>query len=429
MSYLVLNAAFFGFIEKFPGMNGAKLWGYLASANSLLVALPATRNSVLVWFLGFPFDKTIMFHRWLGRLILLQATIHFAHYPISVAQNYVNNQWYYGLGAWIALSLIFLTSIEWIRRRYFNFFFGSHFVFFAFYILGALHSAKSFLNLAYASAAIYGLDRLIRFAWGMFPNKTVNLEVTEGSVRVTFKKRFGANYSVGQYVFLNFPQISLFEWHPFTLASGPDERYCEVLIKGLGDHTKALISAVESKKQLFIRVDGPYGNWPFTFSRYRSIVLISGGVGVTPCISLIRHLFHINRVTFEVDPFVQDVFMVWSCKNELEYSWYKEIVEEAIAKSALKRNRYPRLHLYIHMTKSFPSANEELLPFIKQGRPNLKDVFDRVDQVNSERGYSNPRSAVIACGPEAMVSEAWDETSSRTKGKTRYDFHHETFEF
>ena len=48
---------------------------------------------------------------------------------------------------------------------------------------------------------------------------------------------------LGQYVFLNFPEISRWEWHPYTLASSPLEEHYEVDIKGLGDHTKKLLAA------------------------------------------------------------------------------------------------------------------------------------------------------------------------------------------
>jgi NAD(P)H-flavin reductase len=429
--FVVINCLFFVFINYFPGMYAGVMWGYLASANSLLVALPATRNSVLVWLLGVPFDKTIMYHRWIGRLVLIQASIHFAYYPISTANDFPVNQWNYGVAAWAMLLVLFLTSIGWIRRHHFNFFFNSHFIFIAYYVIGALHSPKSFVYMAYASATVYGFDRLVRFFWGMFPSQTIRMEVIGGAVRVIFKKHFAAKYSVGEYVFINFPQLSLLEWHPYTLASGPDERYCEVMIKGLGDHTKALLSAAESNQRLWIRVDGPYGKWPYNFSRFRSILLVAGGVGVTPSMALIRHVYHINRDSNEVDPYLQDVFFVWSCKNEKEFGWYRDILEEAMARSAVENSRFPKLHAYVHITRpeSDASSLKDLPSYIKSGRPDLHQVFDRIVEVGVQRKYASLRTAVVACGPEAMVTESWDQASQRTKGNTRFDFHHETFEF
>eukprot|EP00475_Leptophrys_vorax_P003831 TRINITY_DN1223_c0_g1_i1.p1 TRINITY_DN1223_c0_g1~~TRINITY_DN1223_c0_g1_i1.p1 ORF type:complete len:1142 (+),score=352.10 TRINITY_DN1223_c0_g1_i1:95-3520(+) len=420
--YLIINLAF---VLKPPTQPVIGLvWGYLATANALFVALPATRNSVMVWLLGLPFDKTIMYHRWLGRLVLFQATVHWYYYPMSLRPIY-GAKWDYGLVAWICMAIILATSIGWIRRHHFNFFFNSHFAFIAFYITGALHSNLSFVYFAYAATFFYGLDRVIRMFWGAFPSKTVKLEVISGAVRVVFKKHFAAQYKVGQYVFLNFPEIGILEWHPFTLASGPDEQYCEVMIKGLGDHTKKLLAAAEGNRQLWIRVDGPYGKWPYNFARFRGVVLVAGGVGVTPSMALIRHVFHINRETNEVDPYLQDVYFIWSCRNEKEFGWYRDMLEEAMARSALENSKYPRLHGYVHITK--PEGGIELPGYIKSGRPNVHEIFDRIEQNGASQ--EGMRVAVVACGPEVMVSEAWDETSSRTKGSVRFDFHHETFEF
>jgi hypothetical protein len=32
-------------------------------------------------------------------------------------------------------------------------------------------------------------------------------------------------------MFINFPSVSLMEWHPFSLSSGPNEEFCEIHIK------------------------------------------------------------------------------------------------------------------------------------------------------------------------------------------------------
>jgi predicted ferric reductase len=33
------------------------------------------------------------------------------------------------------------------------------------------------------------------------------------------------NYKAGQYVYLNLSTLSYFEWHPFTITSGPYDKY------------------------------------------------------------------------------------------------------------------------------------------------------------------------------------------------------------
>ena len=54
----------------------------------------------------------------------------------------------------------------------------------------------------------------------------------------------GFHMEVGQYVFLNIPEISTLEWHPFTMTSAPEEDYLSVHVREAGDWTEKLISLV-----------------------------------------------------------------------------------------------------------------------------------------------------------------------------------------
>ncbi len=43
----------------------------------------------------------------------------------------------------------------------------------------------------------------------------------------------------GQYLFLNVPEVSALEWHPFTISSAPEEDFVSVHIRVVGDWTMA----------------------------------------------------------------------------------------------------------------------------------------------------------------------------------------------
>jgi predicted ferric reductase len=45
----------------------------------------------------------------------------------------------------------------------------------------------------------------------------------------------------GQYISINIPDISLLQWHPFTIASTPTNPYMILMIKRAGDWTGKLI--------------------------------------------------------------------------------------------------------------------------------------------------------------------------------------------
>ena len=45
-----------------------------------------------------------------------------------------------GFVSWLALAVVFLTSIEWLRRKKYQIFYTLHFAFLFFYLFAALHT-------------------------------------------------------------------------------------------------------------------------------------------------------------------------------------------------------------------------------------------------------------------------------------------------
>lgn len=48
-----------------------------------------------------------------------------------------------------------------------------------------------------------------------------------------------------RYLNLKVPQLSKFEWHPFTISSAPTDEFVTLHIRGAGDWTNALLKLVE----------------------------------------------------------------------------------------------------------------------------------------------------------------------------------------
>lgn len=110
-------------------------------------------------------------------------------------------------------------------------------------------------------------------------------------------------YKPGQYVFINIPEVSSFEWHPFTLTSCPEEDYISVHIRVVGDWTGQLAQRLNCFQKLTgstridlpaISLDGPYGTPTEDAFKYDSCVMIGAGIGVTPFVSVLKSVWYVK---------------------------------------------------------------------------------------------------------------------------------------
>ncbi len=127
-------------------------------------------------------------------------------------------------------------------------------------------------------------------------------------------------YAPGQFAFVTFRSEAVpRERHPWTISSTPTRpRSLIFTIKNSGDFT-ALVGQLKPGDTADI--DGPYGR--FSYLAYapdpkRELVMVAGGVGITPMLSMLRHLSDRGER--------RKVTLIWSnrteadilCRDELE---------------------------------------------------------------------------------------------------------------
>jgi predicted ferric reductase len=97
------------------------------------------------------------------------------------------------------------------------------------------------------------------------------------------------NFRPGQFAWIRLGGTPMgFEEHPFTIASAPRRSgEIEFTIKQLGDFSGRIPDVAVGGKAW---VDGPHGAFSPDHHRSRGLVLIAGGVGITPMISVLRSL-------------------------------------------------------------------------------------------------------------------------------------------
>ena len=135
----------------------------------------------------------------------------------------------------------------------------------------------------------------------------------------------------GQFVTFTVKPIDQTIRRSYTIASSPTRRdYCEVTIKREDKGTvSSFLHHVHEGDTL--QVTGPSGLFTFIGEGANSIVLISGGVGITPMMSVLRFLTDRS--------WAGDIFFVYGCKSDQDVIYREEL--------EYLHRRFPNLHLTI----------------------------------------------------------------------------------
>jgi predicted ferric reductase len=219
--------------------------GLLATWNMMALLLLAARNNPLIWALEISFDTFNLFHRWLGRLIIIEALAHvLAWYgAISIAkppggsnQAVADKPFLqYGVLAMTAFGIIFFQSFSAIRHAFYETFLHLH-QFLAFIaILGIyLHldvadlPALPYIRIVCIIWAIERMWRILRLVYLNFTFKngvtTVVIEALPGqAVRLTFQLPRHIEVRPGSHSYVYIPRFSWHMSHPFSVAWVPSD--------------------------------------------------------------------------------------------------------------------------------------------------------------------------------------------------------------
>jgi len=151
------------------------------------------------------------------------------------------------------------------------------------------------------------------------------------TLRFAGEKDQSLPFAPGQFAFLSLSTPGLREPHPFTIAGGQDGEL-EFSIKAVGDWSERL-ATVEPGHEA--KVHGPFGAFTACeLASDRPLVLLAGGIGITPFLAMARDLG-----TSESG---RPIVLVWSVSDE----------QDAFARDELAEleNRLPGLRVTIWVT-------------------------------------------------------------------------------
>ncbi|HAT2081734.1 oxidoreductase [Legionella taurinensis] len=161
----------------------------------------------------------------------------------------------------------------------------------------------------------------------------------------------------------------------YTMASTPTQlHYCAITVKREEHGLFSRYLHDEIKEGDVLDVMGPNGKFTFTGEEAKSIVLICGGVGITPMMSIIRYLTDIG--------WHNDIYLLYCCRTTSEFLFREELEQ--------LQERYLNLHVYASMLRSEGAVWMGL-----QGLFTKNIISHLVPDIASHR--------IHVCGPPAMM--------------------------
>uniref|UniRef100_A0A668A2H2 NADPH oxidase 1 n=1 Tax=Myripristis murdjan TaxID=586833 RepID=A0A668A2H2_9TELE len=353
----------------------------------------------------------------------------------------------------LALILIITSSMEVIRRSYFEVFWYTHHLFIIFFAGLVFHGGKNISITTWmwviGPMILYVFERLLRFI--RYTQKVTYRKVSldNGSTIVIRPSKVlelqlvksGFKMEVGQYVFLNCPAISQLEWHPFTMTSAPEEDFFSVHIRSAGDWTQKLINMVEELPEGAqgpkMGVDGPFGTASEDVFDYEVSMLVGAGIGVTPFASILKSIWYKFK---DSNPKLRTrkIYFYWLCRETHAFEWFADLLQ-VLEREMEERGMGDFLTYKLYLTGWDQShtahvmvhfdADTDVVTGLKQkthyGRPNWDKEFEQVRK-------ENPTSVVgtFLCGPAALakvLEKKCAKYSDVDPRKTKFYFNKENF--
>ncbi len=318
----------------------ARITGLLGAYSALVQVLLLARLPALERRVGF--DRLTVWHRWNGHACLYLILAHVVFSVLGYAsmdrftvQKEISTMIWGGVypGMILATIATFLfvavvvSSIVVIRRRLrYETWYLVHLTVYAAIALSWFHEiptgnelvldkpAQYYWNsLFLATLVLLLVFRIGEPARNAFRYRLQVAEVvTEApgvvSLRIAGRGLDRLNARAGQFFLWRF--LSRRDWwrsHPFSLSEAPDGRSFRITVKNLGDFTSRIGEIAPGTR---VVAEGPFGVFTDRFRRRQKVVLIAGGIGITPVRALVEEirgeLVVIYRVLAESDVVFRD---------------------------------------------------------------------------------------------------------------------------
>ncbi|KAB2580925.1 FAD-binding 8 [Lasiodiplodia theobromae] len=442
--------------DRLAALNGLKfsVWisrgaGLVLSFDVLFILLPMCRTLLRVirpkirWL---PLDESQWFHRQVAYAMLFWTCWHvLAHYvnffnvektqvrpELALQIHYTQAGGITGHVMLLCMLLIYTTAHHRVRQQSFETFWYTHHLFIPFLLGMYTHATGCFVRDSvepfspFAGAnfwnhcigyqgwrwelwggGIYLFERLYREVRARRDTRIVKVvKHPYDAVEIQFTKP-SMRYKPGQWLFINCPSVSGYQWHPFTITSCPYDPYISIHVRQVGDFTRALADALgagPAQAKLYddmdpngmyeialqhgqempaIRIDGPYGAPAEDVFDNEIAVLIGTGIGVTPWASILKNIWHM-RLSPNPPKRLRRVEFIWVCKDTSSFEWFQALLSSLEAQSLGSsdpngQEDFLRIHTYLTQKVDVDTANNIVLNSVGTDKDPLTELKSRTN--------------------------------------------------
>eukprot|EP00760_Papus_ankaliazontas_P008625 PhM_4_TR1389/c0_g1_i1/m.12760 len=495
--------AFWGAVAKnFYDTNGVEdpalvACGFTTAFVICFLLLPVCRNNLFSVVFRTSYHNLMKWHTIFAYMVLLLGTIHgagmMANRSTLAFEWSGNTPGLAGFLSWLCL-VVFMLSNAFARRFYQLWYFLHIVTFLLFFILVHLH-VPSLVYGTLFSIILYVIDMCLRArdrslrrghirSYQLITPDTIGIEVEVGAPLHTGVAS-NVHSRPGEFVMLRL--VGSGEAHPFSLSSRSIAR-ADYTANTFTLHIKATSSLARSthrQRRTFtsklvgdaaglalkgrsVTVEGPYGGIRLQLRHYRTLLVVAGGIGITPVMSLLDHLT--GDPMFTVGTSLQHVTIVWAVKTLDQFLVAADLLHHALTLATRPFN----LQVHLHVTQPVPVATvpilianrgdvavagdemQEMRPEVPRpeevaaaahamthhplftltkvvnGRPNIPYIIGRVHQDvanrTGEKVNREPRVGVFVSGPQELVTDVRACAYAQNKWRL-LQFHVEAMEF
>jgi predicted ferric reductase len=145
------------------------------------------------------------------------------------------------------------------------------------------------------------------------------------------------------------PEVSIWQYHPFTLTSAPEEDYISIHMRMVGDFTRSVgkalgcnidkkpagekgVEKAGSSEEIALRqilprvyIDGPFGSASEDVFKFEVAVLVGAGIGVTPFASILKSIWY--RMNYpQGRTRLRKVYFFWICRDFGSFEWFRSLL-------------------------------------------------------------------------------------------------------